>query len=171
MKAILFALLGGMCWGVGEFFTKQVLLSGKIGPWAVVMVRIVAVVPLALLAYWIATSLLKSEPRAFWQAPTPILTKLLLGSALMAGFGGVAFFYLGLKFGDISVVKPIALGVSPVVGAFLGWYVLKESMPPLKVAGIALMIAGLVMVAVSGRGGHHAPKVADPAMTTSGATR
>ncbi len=166
MKAILFALLGGLCWGVGEFFTKQVLLSGKIGPWAVVMVRIVAVVPLAVLAYWLATSVLKSEPRAFWTAPAPILTKLLLGSALMAGFGGVAFFYLGLKFGDISTVKPIALGVSPVVGAFLGWYILKESMPPIKVAGIALMIAGLVMVAISGKSTHAPSNTAETSATS-----
>jgi drug/metabolite transporter (DMT)-like permease len=130
MKAILFALLGGLCWGVGEFFTKQVLLSGKIGPWAVVMVRIVAVVPLAVLAYWLATSVLKSEPRAFWTA------------------------------------KPIALGVSPVVGAFLGWYILKESMPPIKVAGIALMIAGLVMVAISGKSTHAQSTTTQPPATS-----
>ncbi len=157
MQAIIFALLGGLCWGIGEFFTKQVMMSGKVGPFAVIMVRIVAAAPIAVLAYLIAANFSKMEVKEWWTMPGEIKFKLLFGSTLLASFGGVAFFYLGLKYGDISVVKPIAMGVSPVVGALLGWLILKESMPAMKAAGIAVMVAGLVMVAVGGRGGHHAP--------------
>lgn len=153
MQAILFALLGGLCWGVGEFFTKQVMMSGKVGPFAVIMVRIVAAAPIAIVAYLIAANFSKMEVKEWWTMPGEIRFKLLFGSTLLASFGGVAFFYLGLRYGDISVVKPIAMGVSPVIGALLGWWILKESMPPMKAAGIVVMVAGLIMVAVGGRAG------------------
>ena len=32
MKAVLFALAAGLCWGIGEVCTKSVLHSGKVGP-------------------------------------------------------------------------------------------------------------------------------------------
>lgn len=154
MKAILFALLAALCWGVGEFFTKQVMMSGKIGPFAVIMVRIVAAAPIAILAYLIASKFSTMEVPQWWPVSTDNKLKLLLGSTLLASFGGVAFFYLGLRFGDISIVIPIAMGLSPVIGAFLGWWFLKESMPAIKAVGILMMVAGLALVAASGRGGH-----------------
>ncbi len=165
MQAILFSLLAGLCWGVGEFFTKQVMMSGKVGPFAVIMVRIVLAAPIAIAAYLIAANFSKMEVKEWWMMPGDIKFKLLFGSTLLASFGGVAFFYLGLKYGDISVVVPIAMGLSPVVGAFLGWWILQESMPSMKAAGIGLMVAGLAMVAVGGRSpsqSNGAPPVATP---------
>lgn len=151
MKAILFAVCAALCWGVGEFFTKQVMMSGKIGPFAVIMVRIVAAAPIAIFAYLIAANFSTMEVKDWWLMPGDIRLKLLLGSTLLASFGGVAFFYLGLRFGDISIVIPIAMGLSPVIGAFLGWWFLKEQMPAIKVIGILMMVAGLVLVAAGGR--------------------
>ena len=39
MKPILFAVLAGLCWGVGEIFTKSALNSKEVGPLAAFLVR------------------------------------------------------------------------------------------------------------------------------------
>jgi drug/metabolite transporter (DMT)-like permease len=165
MKAILFAVLAGLCWGVGELCTKSVLSSGKVGPMTVLLVRTAVALPPALLAYWLAMSVFKSEPPGWIRAPTPVTAKLLLGSALGAGFGGVLFFYLGLANGQVSVVKPIAFTVGPAAAVLLSWLVLKEPMNPPKAIGVGLVLAGIVLIA--GFGGQHAKQTpATPAASS-----
>jgi drug/metabolite transporter (DMT)-like permease len=151
-KALLFASLAGLCWGIGEIATKQVSASRLVGPFSVLLVRIVANVPAAVLAYWLAVHVFKTEPAQWWKAPTPVMLRLLLGTTLLAGFGGVMFFYLGLKFGEISLVKPVAFALAPAIAAVVGWLFLKESMSLQKGAGIALMLAGLVLIAAAPHG-------------------
>ena len=119
------------------------------------LVRIVANVPAALLAYWLAVYVFKNEPRDWMSAPAPIMARLLLGTTLLAGFGGVMFFYLGLTFGEVSLVKPVAFALAPAVASLVGWALLKESMPPQKIAGIVLLLVGLVLVASTPHGPAH----------------
>ena len=38
MQAVLFAVVAGLCWGVGEVFTKSVLHSKQVGPLAAIAV-------------------------------------------------------------------------------------------------------------------------------------
>lgn len=152
MKAIVFAVLAGLCWGIGELFTKSVLHSGKVGPMTVVLVRALVGVPAAVAAYLVAYSLLRSEPLGWWRVDTPLMLKLLLGSALLAGFGGVFFFYLGLSYGPISAVKPIAFTVGPAVAVLLAWLVLREPMGAMKAVGVVLVLAGVVLIAGSRTG-------------------
>lgn len=154
MKPIVFALLAGLCWGVGEVLTKQVLASKAIGPLTVVCVRILACVPLAILLYLVVHAALKSEPAQWYKADAALLAKLLIGPALLAGFGGVLFFYLGIASGSISVVKPIAFTLAPALAAIIGWLVLREAMSVQKAAGIACTLLGVVLIATSG---HHSP--------------
>ena len=149
MKAVLFAILAGLCWGLGEMFTKSVLHSGRVGPMTVVLVRaLVGLIPAAIV-YLIAYQILKSptEPRAWWAAPTPLLLKLTLGSAFLAGFAGVFFFYLGLASGPITTVKPIAFTLAPAVAVLLGWLVLREPMNAAKGAGVVMVLLGVVLIA------------------------
>jgi uncharacterized membrane protein len=164
MKAIVFALLAGLCWGVGEVFTKKVLASGFIGPMGVLVVRTALALPPAIIAFVFATRVLRSETPTPWDAPTNILLMLTLGSALAAGFLGVLFFYLGLSSGEISVVKPIAFAFAPALAATLGWLILGEGMGARKAAGIGLMLAGLVLVTTAPHGhGPRAPGGSAPA--------
>ena len=149
MKAIIFALLAGVCWGVGEVCTKSVLHSGRVGPISIVLVRALATLPPAVIAYLIAYSLMKAEPAGWWRAETPVMLKLLLGSGLLAGFGGVFFFYLGLNYGPISTIKPIAFTVGPAVGVLLAWLVLRETVTATKLAGVALVLVGVILIAGS----------------------
>ncbi len=147
MKAVVFAILAGVCWGVGELFTKSVLHSGKVGPMTVLMARAIVALPPALIAYMVAYSMLKTEPAEWWKAGPPLMLKLTFGSALLAGFAGVLFFYLGLASGEISVVKPIAFTVGPAVAVLLAWVVLREPMPAAKLVGVAMVLAGVVIIA------------------------
>jgi uncharacterized membrane protein len=146
MKPVLFAVLAGVCWGVGELCTRGALHSGKIGPMTVLLVRAGLTLPPAILAYWIAYRVIGSEPQGWWRADSRTLVFMGLGSGLLAGFGGVFFFYLGLGSGEISVVKPIAFTLAPAVAVVLGWLVLGESMSVQKAVGIALILAGVVVL-------------------------
>lgn len=150
MKAVIFAVLAGVCWGVGELFTKSVLHSGRIGPMTVLLARAVVSLPPAIIAYAVAYSVLRSEPPEWWRAGTPLLARLGVGSALLAGFAGVFFFYLGLSSGPISTVKPIAFTVGPAVAVVLAWMFLREPMSAAKLAGVAMVLIGVVLIAATG---------------------
>lgn len=152
-KAILFAALAGLCWGIGEVLGKQVLSSRQVGPFALVLARAAGAVPLALLAFYLAAHTFRAEPATWWRADGPVLWKLLLGPVLMAGFGGVLFFYLGLRYGDISVVKPISFVLAPLFAVLLGWLLLREPMSPQKGLGVALGLVGVVLIATSPHAG------------------
>lgn len=150
MKPVVFAVLAGVCWGVGELFTKSVLHSGRVGPMTVLMARAVVALPPALIAYVVAYSMLKTEPEQWWKAGSPLMLKLAFGSALLAGFAGVFFFYLGLASGQISVVKPIAFTVGPAVAVLLACVVLKEPLGAVKLIGVGMVLVGVVLIAQSG---------------------
>lgn len=113
----------------------------------VVLVRALVGVPAAVAVYLVAYALLRAEPTGWWRVETPLMLKLLLGSALLAGFGGVFFFYLGLSYGPISSVKPIAFTVGPAVAVLLAWVVLREPMGAMKLTGVVLVLAGVALIA------------------------
>ena len=158
MKAVIFAVLAGLCWGVGEMFTKSVLHSARVGPMTVVLVRALVGLPPALIVYLIAYKLMGNEPTGWWRVETPLLLKLFLGSAFLAGFGGVFFFYLGLANGPITTVKPIAFTLAPAVAVLLGWLVLREPMTVPKAVGVLLVLAGIVLIAGFGNNSEAAEK-------------
>ncbi len=145
--AILFAVLAGICWGVGEVFTKQVLHSGKVGPLAAIAVRSTVALPLLWGVYAVVAHGIKQDTTQWGDMSSGTWWRLILGSGVLAGFGGMACFYLALNFGEVSRVKPIAFALAPAIGATLGWLMLGESMTPKKVGGIALIVAGVVALA------------------------
>jgi len=159
MNAVVFAVLAGLCWGVGEIFTKAALNTRQIGPMAVLLVRAAVTLPAALAAYLVAAHLIKSETASWWRTmDTSVWMKLVIGSGLMAGFAGVFFFYLGLASpgGDISRIRPIAFSLAPASAVILGWLVLGEPMSVRKGVAVVLIVAGIVMLT----GGPHASKSA-----------
>lgn len=149
MVAIVFAVLAGLCWGVGEVFTKSVLHSGKIGPITAIAVRSTVALPV-MWAVWAAlVAGRKMEPIRFWQAETGTLLKLILGSGLIAGAGGMLCFYLALGFGEVSRVKPIAFSLAPAIAVMLGVLFLHEAFDWRKAAGVVLIIAGVIVLATA----------------------
>lgn len=163
-KAILFAAIAGLCWGVGEIGTKAALNSRQVGPMTAMFVRALVTVLPALVAYMVATRVWKSEPADWMKLATPgTWAYLIVGSGLLAGFAGVFFFYSGLRHGDISVLRPIAFGVAPATAVLLGWWWLGEAMTVKKALAVLLIIAGIVLLAGEG----HAGKRPEPASTNT----
>ena len=146
MKAALLAMLAGLCWGVGEFFTKQVLHTHRVGPITAIAVRSTVALPVRWAVYLVVVHGRGAEPREWTQAGAGTLLKLVLGSGLVAGAAGMLCFYGALHLGPISKVKPIAFTLAPVVGTLLGWLILHERMAPAKWAGVALIVAGVVLL-------------------------
>ena len=146
MKASLLALLAGVFWGVGEFFTKQVLHTHRVGPVTAIAVRSTVALPVLWAAYLLAVHARGAEPRDWTQAGTGTLLKLVLGSGLAAGAGGMLCFYGALNLGPISKVKPVAFTLAPVVGTLLGWMVLGETMSATKWVAVVMIVIGVVML-------------------------
>lgn len=146
MKAVLFAVLAGLLWGVGEVFTKSVLHSKQVGPVAAVAVRSLVALPVIWLVYAVVVHGANLERADWLKADSGVLWKLVLGSGLLAGAGGMVCFYLALNFGEVGRVKPIAFALAPAIGATLGWLVLGESMDLRKAAAIVLILVGVVML-------------------------
>lgn len=152
MRAVLVAVLAGLCWGIGEVFTKSVLHSGRVGPLTSIAVRSTVALPV-LWAVWylVAVRGANPEPRDWLSAGPDTLGKLVLGSGLVAGAGGMACFYIALSLGEVSRVKPIAFTIAPATGVLLAWLFLGEAMTLRKAAGVGLVLAGVVLLAGSGR--------------------
>jgi uncharacterized membrane protein len=157
MKAVLFALLAGVCWGIGEVCTKSVLHSKEVGPLTAIAVRSLVGLPLIWLIWFVAKDGLfgsAPEPKEWWNADRAVLAKLILGSGVLAGAAAMVAFYLALKFGPVSQVKPIAFCVAPAVAVILGWTVLREPFEMRKGIAVALILTGVVLLT----GGSNAPK-------------
>lgn len=146
MNAIILAVCAGLCWGIGEVFTKSVLHTGKVGPITAITVRSTIALPVIWLAYFIAMKVVKSEPTGWMQAGAPTLLKLTLGSGLVAGAAAMIFFYSALSVGDISRVKPVAFCLAPAVAALVGWFILGEPVTARRVGAVALILTGVVML-------------------------
>lgn len=137
--------MAGLFWGVGEVFTKIVLHTGKVGPITAMAVRSSVALPVIWLTWYLVASKGK-EPADWMNAGAPTLAKLGIGSGLIAGAGGMIFFYLALHAGDISKVKPIAFTIAPTTAVILGWLFLGESMSTQKIVGVLLVIAGVIVL-------------------------
>jgi uncharacterized membrane protein len=145
MKAMILASLAGIFWGVGEIFTKSVLHTGKIGPVTALAVRSSVALPVLWLTWWFV-SRRELEPAGWTSMDAPTLAKLVIGSGLIAGAGGMIFFYLALHAGDISRIKPVAFTLAPTTAVLLGWLVLGEAMTAQKAVGIALVLTGVIVL-------------------------
>jgi uncharacterized membrane protein len=167
MKAVLFAIAAGLCWGIGEVCTKSVLHSGKVGPLTAIAVRSSIGLPVIWLVWYLAKDGVfgsAPEPRGWLSADRAVLAKLVLGSGLVAGALAMICFYLSLKFGPVSQVKPIAFCIAPAVAVLVGWLVLGESMDVRKAIAVALILAGVVLL-TGGGGTAHAGEPATSATT------
>ncbi|USO00178.1 MAG: EamA family transporter [Phycisphaeraceae bacterium] len=148
MKAILFAIAAGLFWGVGEVFTKAVLHTKQIGPVTAIAVRSTIALPVLWLVYLVVVKGANMEPQHWTKADPSTLWKLVLGSGLLAGAGGMVCFYTALNFGDVSRIKPIAFALAPATAVILGWLFLHEPMSARKAIAVALILGGVVLLSV-----------------------
>ena len=139
-------VLAGLCWGVGEVFTKSVLHGGRIGPLTAIAVRSTVALPVLWIAGVAAVRGWRSEPADWMAAGPPTLAKLVLGSGLVAGAAGMICFYTALSLGEISRVKPVAFAIAPATAVVLGALFLGEPLTPKKAAAIVMILGGVVLL-------------------------
>ena len=141
---ILLAIAAGLCWGVGELATRSALHAGKVGPFTAIAIRSTVALPLIWAAWLVARRLSARDALPFSDIDAATWLKLILGSGLVAGAAAMIFFYAALSIADISRVKPIAFALAPATAVLLGWLILGEPISPRKVAGVALILLGVV---------------------------
>lgn len=78
----------------------------------------------------------------------PIPTEALTVGVVSGGVEVVYFVLLSAAYrrGDLSLVYPLARGTAPLLAVTIGVLVLGERLPPVGVAGVALLLAGLLAV-------------------------
>ena len=154
MAPIVFAILAGLCWGIGELAAKSALKSGEVGPMTAIAVRATVALPV-IWAAWLAATRgwlepigvsAAREPAGWLQASPATWWKLALGAGVSAGALGLAFFYLGLSAGDVSRVKPVAFALAPTVAAVGAFVLLGEEFSAKKLLGLLLVVAGIVVL-------------------------
>ena len=154
MAPIVFAILAGLCWGVGELAAKSALKSGEVGPMTAIAVRATIALPV-IWAAWLAATRGWLEPfgvsaareSADWMRASPATWwKLALGAGVSAGALGLAFFYLGLSAGDVSRVKPVAFALAPAFAAVGAFVLLGEAFTAKKLLGLLLIVGGIVVL-------------------------
>jgi transporter family protein len=141
MKPVILAILTAMCWSIGGFFEKKGLRLGNLQPVMGITIRTaVALVILSIASFPCWQSIL--------QAGTKSLLYLIIGGGVIAGSIGMLCFYGAIHTGELSRVIPVAFGLTPLIGYFLGVFILKEPSSILKVAGVILVSIGVICLSV-----------------------
>ena len=155
---VLFAVLAGLCWGIGEVCAKAVLHTGKVGPFMAVAVRTSVALPLIGLAFAMAHRVAPAGPgKGFAGALTGREWLLLVvGSGVVAGAAAMVCFYVSISLGEVSRMKPIAFTVAPVAAVVLGAVFLGETMTARKALAVAMVVAGVLLLATGAPGGGRA---------------
>lgn len=156
---VLFAVLAGLCWGIGEVCAKAVLHTGKVGPFMAVAVRTSIALPLIWLAFAMAH---RVAPAGAGKGFAGALTGrewllLIVGSGVVAGAAAMVCFYVSISLGEVSRMKPIAFTVAPVAAVVLGALFLGEAMTARKALAVALVVAGVLLLATGAPGGGRLP--------------
>lgn len=151
---VLFAVLAGLCWGIGEVCARAVLHTGKVGPFMAVAIRSSIALPLIWLAFALAH---RMAPAAAGKGLGTLGAKewllLIVGSGVIAGAAAMICFYVSISMGEVSRMKPIAFTVAPATAVLLGAAFLGESLSVRKIVALVLVLSGVVLLA---SGGHAA---------------
>ncbi len=106
--------------------------------------------------------LLKSGLRQLGEHPPPlmVLRSIVTNARVFSGFGCYGFssllYIVALSRLDLSYAYPM-IAFSYVMVAVLAWRFLSEPLPPLRIVGLAVVMVGVVILALS-----HARPSAEP---------
>lgn len=138
MRAEIWAVLTAACWAVGSSMEKRGVSLGNLSPVTGTAVRTAFSLLVLLFLSFPFLGQLKS-------AGAKSILLIAVGGGLLSGGLGIVFLYTGLKSGNISTVMTIAFCLAPVIGAVIGYFVLRERLSPMQVAGVILCITGAAM--------------------------
>lgn len=138
MKAYYWAILAALIWGVAPIVEKLGL--AEISPLPGVFLRSMCVFVGGLVIAVFSPGVFKAL------AGYSMRSMILIGvGAICASIIGSIFFYHALKTGEASRVVPIGASF-PLVSFILGVIFLHEGVTAAKVAGMALVIAGIYLL-------------------------
>lgn len=161
MQALIFAVVAGLCWGIGEVCAKAVLHTHKVGPFFAVALRTTLALPIIWGAYLVARRLApEGAGKGITLRGDEALTLkqwalLLGGSGVVAGALAMIAFYISISIGEVSRMKPIAFTIAPATAVILGALFLGEALTARKVIGVVIVLAGVLVIA-SGSSSAHA---------------
>jgi uncharacterized membrane protein len=163
MQALIFAVVAGLCWGIGEVCAKAVLHTHKVGPFFAVALRTTIALPIIWGAYLIARRLAPDgagKGLALRGEDALTLKQWLLllgGSGVVAGAMAMIAFYISISLGEVSKMKPVAFTIAPAAAVVLGAVFLGEALTVRKVIGVVIVLLGVLVIASgSGAGRVHA---------------
>ncbi|MCC5823354.1 MAG: EamA family transporter [Phycisphaerales bacterium] len=163
---VLFAVLAGLCWGVGEVCARSVLHGGKVGPFMAVAIRSSVALPLIWLAFAAAHRVAPAASgKGLGHLDTREWLLLILGSGVVAGAAAMICFYISLSLGEVSKMKPIAFTVAPAAAVLLGAWFLGESLTARKLVAVGLVITGVLLLATAGPGSARGTETKHPGGT------
>jgi len=87
-----------------------------------------------------------------WENAIPIGTQLLTSAPIIGGLAcyvaSVAIWIMALSRVDVSIAYPM-LSIGYVINALLAWWLFGEAVTAQRIAGITIIIIGVVVVAKS----------------------
>ncbi|HHE72544.1 MAG TPA: hypothetical protein ENL34_09730 [Chloroflexi bacterium] len=143
MKPQILALITAMAWGIGGFFEKRGLHMGGLSPQVGITIRTaVAFIILGTVSFPQWSLIPQAGPKA--------LLLMVLGGGVLAGSVGMLSFYAALRgASSLAQVMPIAF-TSPLFSALVGLLFGTEKLTWQTGLGMALTIAGIVLLTVGG---------------------
>ena len=143
MKPQILALITAMAWGIGGFFEKRGLHMGGLSPQVGITIRTaVAFIILGTVSFPQWSLIPQAGPKA--------LLLMVLGGGVLAGSVGMLSFYAALRgASSLAQVMPIAF-TSPLFSALVGLLFGTEKLTWHTGLGMALTIAGIVLLTVGG---------------------
>jgi drug/metabolite transporter (DMT)-like permease len=141
LTAIALILLAAVAHASWNLFSKQASALAAAGfIWLVAVAASIGFGPLAVVL--LITS---------WPHLTAMNWAFMAGTgALQSGY--FIFLQRGYRLGDLSLVYPIGRGTGALLAAVAGVVILGERPGPAGIAGIALIIGGVIVLSLPGRG-------------------
>ena len=102
-------------------------------------------------ALMLTSSLMTCVGQLLWKLSADGSLPLLLGGFALYGAGALTMIF-ALRCGELSVLHPM-LGAGYVLSLLLGSVLLNEPLSSTKLFGVAVIVAGLVLLVRSGEGG------------------
>jgi drug/metabolite transporter (DMT)-like permease len=132
-SGVMYAIFGGAFFGASFIFYSEA--SGGSGFWPVLSARVAAVAVVAI-------ALVATRDR---RVPAGSARSLALGAGVLDVTAGILEL-VALREGLLAIVAPV-VALAPAFTVILAWALLRERVSRAQVAGLALALVGLVLVA------------------------
>lgn len=138
--AITLILVAAVAHASWNLFSKQASVTG-----AVSFIWLMSAAATALYAPVVAVAVLIQQPRLTW------LSWVFLAGTGVLQAGYFLFLQTGYRLGDLSLVYPVGRGTGALLAALAGLLIFGERPGPVGIAGIACIVAGIVVIGMPAR--------------------